>query len=167
MKMTPFLSHWEEQRHLLVWVGLGRDRSFGDRIPIGKFKNKIEMEPREETLLVMADHLHLTSLWCVSKCTISNSTCTWLRLLLIVFFALGWDPKISWTHLLMHMPYAIVGQYNYIFEVVSQIFISCKENQTIKLEPWKLNLNIKLPILDLSVKTFAFTCIRSQSQSSM
>jgi hypothetical protein len=36
MKMTPFLSHWEEQRHLLVWVGLGRDRSFGDRIPIGK-----------------------------------------------------------------------------------------------------------------------------------
>jgi hypothetical protein len=50
MKWTPFLSHWEEQRHLLVWVGLGRekierrenretgrDRSFGDRIPIGKF----------------------------------------------------------------------------------------------------------------------------------
>ena len=24
MKMTPFISHWEEQRHLLVWVGLGR-----------------------------------------------------------------------------------------------------------------------------------------------
>ena len=23
MKWTPFLSHWEEQRHLLVWVGLG------------------------------------------------------------------------------------------------------------------------------------------------
>ena len=39
MKMTPFLSHWEEQRHLLVWVGLGRDRSFGDRIPIGKLVN--------------------------------------------------------------------------------------------------------------------------------
>jgi hypothetical protein len=36
MKMTPFLSHWEEQRHLLVWVGLVRDRSIGDRIPIGK-----------------------------------------------------------------------------------------------------------------------------------
>ena len=37
MKWTPFLSHWEEQRHLLVWVGLGRDKSFADRIPIGKF----------------------------------------------------------------------------------------------------------------------------------
>jgi hypothetical protein len=36
MKWTPFLSHWEEQRHLLVWVGLGRDKSFAD-IPIGKF----------------------------------------------------------------------------------------------------------------------------------
>ncbi len=24
MKWTPFLSPWEEQRHLLVWVGLGR-----------------------------------------------------------------------------------------------------------------------------------------------
>jgi hypothetical protein len=38
MKMTPFLSHWEEQRHLLVWVGLGwvKKQVFGDRIPIGK-----------------------------------------------------------------------------------------------------------------------------------